>query len=202
MNEIVNTFLLAGDKFMPRRHLKQLGFTCDACGSFTKNYADKKSDFIYKNGLDKACFQHDVAYGKYKDLNTRTQSGKVLRHEAFEIPSNPKYDGYHRGLASTVYRFFEKKSTGSDVSFMPNQQLANEPHKPIISKFKIRKVYSSYKGNIWAVDLADMQLVSKYNKGIMYLLCAIETFSNNAWVVPTKDEKVPLVNAFPKILDS
>ena len=70
---------------------------------------------IYKNELDKACFQHDMAYGKYKDLKRRTQSDKVLKDEAFEIASNPKYDGYQRGLASVVYKYFDQKSKGSGI---------------------------------------------------------------------------------------
>ena len=70
----------------------------------------RNTDFIYKNDHDKVCFQHDMAYGKYKDLTKRTQSGKVLRNKAFEIGSNSKYDGYQRGLVSIVYKFFDKKS--------------------------------------------------------------------------------------------
>ena len=86
------------------------------------------TDYIYKNDLDKACFQHDMAYGKYKDLNKTTQSDKVLRDKAFEVGSNPKYDGYQRRLASMVYSFLDKKSKGRGVNFVPNQQLANEFH--------------------------------------------------------------------------
>ena len=63
------------------------------------------TDYTSKNGLNKACFQHDMAYGKYRDLNKRTQSDKVLRDKAFEISSNPKYDGYQRGLALMVFKF-------------------------------------------------------------------------------------------------
>ena len=84
------------------------------------------TDFIYRNELDKACFQHDMAYGKSKDLAKRTQSDKVLRDKAFEIVSDPKYDGYQRGLASIVPKFFEKKSSGSGIVNEPNYQLANE----------------------------------------------------------------------------
>ena len=90
------------------------------------------TDFIYKNELYKACFQHDMAYGKSKDLVKRTQSDKVLNNRAFKIVSNPKYDGYQRGLASMVYKFFDKKSKGSDIINKPNYQLANELHKSII----------------------------------------------------------------------
>ena len=86
---------------------------------------------------------------------------------------------------------------------MSNQQLTNELHKPIIRKFKIRKVYSSFKDNIWGVDLADMQLISHYNKGIRYLLFLIDLFSKNSSVVPLKDKKcITIVNAFKVILDS
>ena len=93
--------------------------------------------FIYKNELDKACFQHDMAYGKLKDLIKRMQSDEVLKDEAFKIASNPKYDGYQRGLASMVYEFFDKKSKGSGIfTNEPNYQLAHELHKPIIKNVK------------------------------------------------------------------
>ena len=119
MNETVNKFLLVGDKFMLAMHLKQPGFTYSACGSFTKKkeriekfMQTGNTNFIHKNELDKACFQHDTAYGKAKDLAKRTQSDKVLKDEAFKISSDPKYDGYQRELASIVYKFFDKKSSG------------------------------------------------------------------------------------------
>ena len=127
--------------------------------------------FLYKNELDKACFQHDMAYGKSKDLVRRTQSNKVLRNKAFKIASDPKYDRYQRGLASTVHKFFDKKSSGSGIANEPNYQLANELHKPIIRKFKKRKVCSFFRDNIWGVDLADMQSMSKYNKRDNYIVC-------------------------------
>ena len=92
MNEIVNTFLPADGKFIPEMHLKQPGFTYSACGPFTKNkeriekfMQTGNTDFIYKNDLDKACFQHDMAYGKSKELAKRTQSDKVLRDKVLEI---------------------------------------------------------------------------------------------------------------------
>ena len=118
MNEIVNKFLLAGDKFMPEVHVKQPGFTYSACGPFTKSkeriekfMQTGNTDFIYRNELHKACFQDDMDYGKSKDLAKRTQSDKVLRDKAFKIASDPKYDGYQRGLASMVYKFFYKNTT-------------------------------------------------------------------------------------------
>ena len=141
------------------------------------------TNFIYKNELDKACFQHDMAYGKSKDLVKRTQSDKVLRDKAFKIASDPKYDVYQRGLASMVYKLFDKKSaslnksSGSGITNEPNYQLANQLHKRIIRKFKKRKVYSSFGDNIWGDDLADMQSLGKYNKENKYLLHAIDLFS-------------------------
>ena len=179
MNEIINTFLLVGDKFMPEIHLKQLGFTYSACGPFTKNKEriekskqTGNTNFIYRNELYKVCFQHDMAYGKSKDLIKRTQSDKVLKDKASKIANNPNYDNYQRGLASMVYRFFDKKSAsldkckGSGTINKPNYHLANELHKAIIRKQKKGNVYSSFRDNIWGVDLADMQPLSKYNKGI------------------------------------
>ena len=82
-----------------------------------------------------------------------------------------------------VYKFFDKKSRGSGIT-EPNYQLADELQKPIIRKFKKEKVYSSFRDNIWGVDLANIQSLNKYNKGIKYLLCAIDLFSKYAWVVP------------------
>ena len=148
MNKIISNFLLAGDKFMPKMHLKQPGFTYSACGPFTKNkerieefMQTRNTNYIYKNDLDKVRFQHGMAYGKYKDLAKRTQSDKVLRDKAFKIASNPEYDGYQRGLASMVYTFFDKMPKGSGVTTksMSNQQLADELHKLIIRKLKEEK---------------------------------------------------------------
>ena len=149
MKEIVNKFLLAGDKFMPEMHLKQPGFTYSACGPFTKNKERIQkfketgdTSYIYKNELDKACFQHDMAYEDFKDLKTRTASDNILRDKAFHIAKNPKYDEYQRGLTSMVYKFFDKKSKGSGVAnneIKQNFQLPEELHKPIIKKFKKKK---------------------------------------------------------------
>ena len=115
MSETVNKFLLAEDNFMPEIHLKQPGFTYSACGSFTKNRERIQkfketgdTSYIYKNELDKACFQHDMAYGDSKDLKRRTASDKFLTDKAFAIAKNPKYDGYQRGLASMVINFLIK----------------------------------------------------------------------------------------------
>ena len=102
-----------------------------------------------------------------------------------------------------VYKFFDKKSLGRGVNIeaKPNEQLAEQLHKPIIRKFKKRTVYSRSKDNIWGADLADMQLISKFNKGFRFLLCVIDIFSKYVWVVPLKDKKgISIVNAFQKIL--
>ena len=223
MNNIINKFLLAGDKFMPEMHLRQPRFVYSACGSFTRHKKRIKefkrtgdTRYIYRNELDKACFQHDSTYANHKDLINRTEAGKVLRDKAYDIASNPKYDGYQRGLASMVYKFFDKKSTaepsslermGSGFKKLKNTTksnssiLADELHKPIIKKFDKRKVYSQFKDNIWGVDLADMQSLSRKNKGIKYLLCAIDLYSKYAFVIPLKDKKgISIVNAFNKII--
>ena len=98
-----------------------------------------------------------------------------------------------------AYKFFDKKSSGRGITNEPNYQLADELHKPIIKRFKKRKVYSSFRDNIWGVDLAGMQSLSKYNKGIKYLLCAINLFSKYAWFIPMKHKKsTSIVNAFKK----
>ena len=161
MKDIINKFLSAGDKFMTKRHLEQPQFAYSACGPFTKNKERIQklketgdSRYICKNELDKACFQHDVAYGDFKYLARRTEADKVLRDKAFNIAKHLKYDGYQRGLTSMVYTFFDKKTARSGIKSMPqNEQLGQELHKPIIRKFRKRKVYSAFKDNIWGVNL-------------------------------------------------
>ena len=154
MNKIVNNFLLAGDKFMPEIHLKQLGFTYSACGPFNKNKERIQkfkqtgdTNYIYKNELDKSCFQHDMAYGDFKDLVRITASDKILRDKAFNNNNNKQ-----------------------------NMQLAKIFHKPIIRNFKKRAVYSGFKDNVWGAYLADMQLISTFNKGFRFLFCVIMLF--------------------------
>ena len=143
-----------------------------------------------------------MAYGDFKDLPKRTAADKVLRDKAFKIASDRKYDGDQRGLASVVYSSFNKRSQGSGLANNnENIQLENELHRPIIKKFNKRKVYYSFKDNIWGVYLADMQLLSKFNKGFRFLLCVIEIFSKYAWIIPLKDKKgLSIVNAFQIIL--
>ena len=157
MNEIVNKFSLAGDKLMTEMHLKQPGFTYSSFGSFTKKKERIQKfketgdiKYIYRNELDKACFQHDMAFGDFKNLAKRTAADKVLRDKAFNIAKDPKHGGYQRGLASMVYKFFDKKRTaGSGIKSMPqNEHLAQELHKSITRKFKNSKVYSTFKDNI------------------------------------------------------
>ena len=122
-NSIINRFLLAGDKFMHELHLVDpVGKKYSACGPFTKHTQriqdflnTGKLSYIYKNDLDKACFQHNMAYNKFKYLEKRTQSDIALENKAVNIASNPKYNGYERGLASMVYKFFDKKSGGSGL---------------------------------------------------------------------------------------
>ena len=180
-SNVINKFLLAGDKFMHEIHLRQPQFTYSACGPFTKHEQRIQkfretggTNYIYKNELDKACFVHDAAYSDSKDLTKRTIADKILKNKAFDIAKDPKYDGYQRGLASMLYKFFDSKVSGSAAKVtLQNEQLAEELHKPIIRKFKKRKVYSTFKDNIWGVDLADMQFLSKYNKGISYYVLLI-----------------------------
>ena len=212
MHNVINKFLLAGDKFMPEMHLKQPQFVYRACGPFTRHKERIKkfkqtgdTRYIYRNELDKACFQHDSAYADHKDLINRTEADNVLRDKAYDIASNPEYDGYQRGLARMVYKFFDKKSMGSgikkDTTKSSSLILADELHQPVIKKFNKRKVYSQFKDNIWGVDLANMQSLSKKNKGIKNLLCVTDLFSKYAFVVPLKDKKGNSVtNGFNKII--
>ena len=214
MNNVINKFLLAGDKFMPEMHLRQLQFVHSPCGPFTR-HKERIKEFkcagdtrlLYRNELDKACFKHDAAYAECKDVGNRLISDQKLRNSAYDIASNPKYDGYQRGLASMVYKFFDSKVAPLDKKTMSGRGvkndkiLAEELHKPVIKKFNKRKVYSQFKDIIWGVDLADMQSLSKKNKGIKYLLCTIDLFSKYAFAIPLKDKKgICIVHAFNKII--
>ena len=187
MNNVINKFLLTADRFMPEAHLKDLKEgTYSACGPFTSHkyrinkfiQTDYITNYIYKNELDKACFAHDVAYSDSKNLNKRTAADKVLRDKAYKIANDPKYYGSQRGLVSMVHKFFDKKTAGSGVKSIPqNQQLADELHRLIIKKNKKRRVYSAFNDNIWAPDLADMQLISKFNKEFRFLLSVFGIYS-------------------------
>ena len=202
MNNVINKCLLVGDKFMPEMHLRQPQFVYSACGPFTRHKERIKkfkqtgdTHYIYRNELDKACFQHDSAYADHKDLINRTEADKVLRDKAYDFASNSEYGGCQRGLASIVCKFFDKKSMGSGFKNLKNTTkssssiLADEVHKPVIKKFEKRKVYSQFKDNIWGVDLADMQSLSRKSKGIKYLLWAIDLFSKYTFVIPLNDKK-------------
>ena len=142
-----------------------------------------------------------MAYGDFKDLSRRTFADEVLRDKAFDIAKDPKYDGYQRGLASMVYKLFDKKTSGSAIKNIPNKELAEELHKPIIRNINKRKVHSPFIDNIWGADLADMQLISKFNKGFRFL-CFFDIYSKYAWVISLKDKKgMTITNLFQKILD-
>ena len=162
-----------------------------------------------------------MTYRDLKDLNRTTAADKVLCDKAFNIAKNPKY-GYQRGLASMVYNFFDKKTSGGATTLarletlatwatrnksaikkenISNKELSEESHKPIIRKFNKRKVHSPFIDNIWGTDLADMQLISKFNKEFRFLLCVIDIYSKYAWVIPLEDKKGDTItNAFHKIL--
>ena len=125
MNDILDKFLLTGDKFIPELHLKQSQFTYSSCGPFTRNKKRMQkfketgdTKCIYRNELDKVYFQHDMAYGGFKDLARRTAADKVLRDKAFNIAKDPKYDGYQRRFASMVYKFFDKKPLHLQISLL------------------------------------------------------------------------------------
>ena len=148
---------------MPEMHLRQPEFTFSACGPCKNIERIQKfketgdSRYVYQNELDKACFQHDMAYGDFKDLTRRTASDKILRDKAFTTPKNSEYGGYQRNLASMVYKFFDKKVSatrankfaGSGIKYenISNKELDEELYKPIIRKFnKSIFYYRQYPG--------------------------------------------------------
>ena len=124
----------------------------------------------------------------FKYLTRRTASDKILHDKAFNIAKHSKFDGYQHGFTSIIYKFFDQKTSRGAIKNenMSNKELAEELHKPIIRKFEKRKVNSPFIENIWGADLADMQLVSKFNKGIRFLLCVVDIFCRYAWVITLK----------------
>ena len=133
MNAIINKLLLAGEKFTLEMHLRQPGFTYSACDPFIKNKKRIKkfkdtgdSRYIYQNELDKACLQRDVVYGDFKDLNRRATADKVLHDKASNFDKKPKYDRYQRRLASMVYTFFDKKTSGAVATLANKSSFKNE----------------------------------------------------------------------------
>ena len=117
-----------------------------------------------------------MIYGDFKDLNRRTDAIKVLRDKTFNIAKDAKYDRYQRGLVSILYKFFDKKPSGCGIKNenIPNKKLGEELHKRIIRKFNKRKVHSPLIDNIWGGDIADMQLIGKFNEEFRFLLCVID----------------------------
>ena len=162
----------------------------------------RDSRYIYQKEPGKPCFQHDMAYRDFKDLTRRTASNKILRDKAYNIPKNPKYDGYQRRFALMVYTFFDKETSGETSTLenkseiknknISNKQLAEELHKTIIRNFNKRKAHSPFIDNISGADLADMHLISKFN---------IDIYSIYACVIHLKDKKgITITNAFQKSL--
>ena len=151
---------MIGSKFMPEIHLwdpKVKKYS--ACGPFTRHQKridmfmkDGRLCHILKNRLDAACFKHDSSYAKYKDRLNRKQSDIVLKKKALKIATDPRVNGYQRGLAS---KFFNKRTKGSGIKLLANslnnETSAEELHKPIIKNFKRRKLYPSFKDNIWVL---------------------------------------------------
>ena len=151
---------------MPKLHLIQPIFTYSACGTFTK-HRERIQKFretghlkhIYKDELDKTCFSHNATYSDGKDLAKRIISDKILNDRTNKITRNPKYDEYQRGLAITVYKFFDGK-TGLGASV--NKDLAEDPHKQVIKKFKRRKVFVWFRNNIWVAGVAETRSLSSF----------------------------------------
>ena len=142
-------------------------------------------------------------HGDFKDLTRRKASDKILPDKAISIANNPKYDVYQRVFVSMVYKFFDNRISNGAIKNenMSNKGLPEEIHKPIIRKFKKRKVHSPFIDNSWGDDLTDKRLISKFIKGIRFLLCVIDVFSKYTWVISLKDKKgIIITNAFQKIL--
>ena len=193
---MLSTFLSARDTFMLEMHLRQLGFTYSACGPLPKKKEKMQKlketgdlRHIYQNELDKSCFQHDMAYGDFKDLPRKAASDKVLRDKAFNLLKTQNMMNMYIELHQWFIHFLIKSlPTFIKSKIISNQELAEKLHKLIIRKFENRKVYLSLKDNIWGVDLTNIKLIRKFNKGIRFLLCVIDIYSKYAWVAPLKDK--------------
>ena len=174
------------------------------------------SQYIYQNKLDKACFQHDRSDGEFNDWPRRTAADKVLCDNVLNIVKNAKYDGYQCRFINVFYHWFiyvliknillcvqiNLLVANLKIKMIPKQQLAKELHKPNFRKSEKQKVYLSFKGNMSGADLANMKLISKFNRGFRFLLCVIDVYSKYVWVVPLKDKKsIANTNAFQKMLD-
>ena len=186
MNNVINKFLLVGDKFMPEMHLRQPQFVYSACGPFIRHKERIKkfkqtgdTRYIYRNELDKACFQHYSAYADHKNLINRTEADKILRDKAYDIASNSEYDGYQRGLASMVYKFFDKKPTGSgfkklrnttksEVDKIDTDKLQTVPDdlaklSNVVKKYVFKKTtYNTLKNKIDAIDTSKFVARTKF----------------------------------------
>ena len=174
-------------------NLKQPGFSYRVCGLFTKHRERTQKlretgnlKYLYRNELGKACFVYDTAYSYSKDLAKTSISDKILKDRAYEISRNRRNCRHQRVLTSAAYKFVDTK-TGYGVS--ANEQLAEELYKPVIKKFKRRKVCARFKDNIWAADLAEMESLSS-KKNVKYLLFDIDVLTKYAWVKPLKYKKV------------
>ena len=211
---------------IPEMHLRQPRFTYNSCRSFSENKERMQkfkeiedSRYIYQNKLDTAYFQHDMAYWDFNDLTRWTASDKILRDEALNITRSPKYDGYQRGLASMDYNFFDKKASAMHAcsetlatenksasgSGIKNENISNKNQlKNCTNQLleNLRKVHSSSIDNIWGGDLADIQLINKFDKAICFLLCVIYIFSKYVWFIPLKDKKdITITSAFQRCLE-
>ena len=203
---------------MPEMHLRQPRFTYSFYeplqkkqNKITKIQRNRRFRYMYRNELDKVCFQHDMTYGDFKDLPREWRLAKhyISHWVAQSASSNPKYDGYQRGLASMVYKLCDKKAGQTVAGISENQELASELHKRITRKFQKCNVYSSHWENILSADLANVWLISKYNKRVKFLLRVIDIYSKvlcyyywNFWVFLLKDRKcIIITNAFQKVLD-
>ena len=124
--------------------------------------------------------------------------------KAFKIAKNPNMIDINADLLQWFINVLIKKTSGGTIKngYILNKELSEELHKPIIRNFKKRKLHASFIDNILGADLADMQLISKFNKGICFLLSVIDIFSNCAWLIPLKDKRgITITNAFQKLLD-
>ena len=210
MNGTTNRFLLAGDKFISEMHLRQHGFTYNSCGPFLQNKERIQkiketgdSRYIYQSELGKACFQHDMAYGDFKDLTRRANSDKVLYDKAFDIAKNPNYDKYHRGFASMTCKFFNKKLLVAVLRMkfcLIKTQLKNHANQ-LLENLKKEKYTHLLLTIFGCADLADIKLICKFNKELRFLLYVIDMLSKYAWITPLKDKKGTSITTFQKILD-
>ena len=197
------------DTLTPEMCLRQTGFMYSTCRPLKNNKAGiqrfKKTEdirYTYHSGSDNVCFQHDLAYGAHKYLPRKLNFNKKSVIENFQLIVILSIMHINQKLPQLSINFMTKNLETVSINISDDQHLPNELCRLITGKFNTHRIYSCFVDIVWSPDLADMQLIRKYNKGVRSLLCDIETCRKYPWVALLKDKKgIKVTNNFQKFLD-